>query len=511
MFRVAVVIALVAWVATARADRQPGDRLGFDPAAVYKVPIGGAPIVGPADAPVTIVVWSDFACGYCYRVQFTLEALDRLFPGELRWVHRTLPLDEDVTVAAEAALAAAAQGRFRPMSERIYAVAGRVDRAGLELVARELGLDMVRFRADLDTARFRPQIDADVKDALALGVTGTPTFFVNGRAVHGNQPLKVFVDLVDQELARAARTPGGYDALVGNGVVSADAAAPTDHATFELDPGATYRVGLGLPGHQLGRDDALVTIVVWGDFQCPYCAKLTASLRQVRAKYGDDVRVVYRHLAMRNHRRAAIAAEAAIAAADQGKFWAFHDRLFDARSDTTGAGGPSGTLSRSELELHAQAVGLDLGRFRAALDERRYRDVVAAETATAEALGVDGTPTLFINGQPVIGSRDPATLEAIVAGHVARARGAVARGVARGDIYALVMSSALGTERSDPSRVPIVEAIQIAPRAQDRSRAVAAACRQRDPARALELATGLVGVARHHAQLVCAAAGIDLP
>src|SRR4051812_10873584 len=211
-FAAMVAVGAISLVAAAAH----ADRLGFDPRTVYKVPRGEAPANGPADAPVTIVAWSDYACAYCNRVQGTLDHLAQLYPGQLRWVHRTLPLDDDNTLAPEAALAAAAQGRFRPMNDRLYALGGRVDRATVELVARELGLDMVRFRADLDGRAYRASIAADMADAGALGVLGTPTFFVNGRPIHGNQPLSVFVEIVDQELARAAKHPGGYDALVAS-------------------------------------------------------------------------------------------------------------------------------------------------------------------------------------------------------------------------------------------------------------------------------------------------------
>src|SRR5690349_16598104 len=145
----AAAASAILWLAAASPAR--ADRAGFDPQAVYKVPRGEAPANGPADAPVTIVAWSDYACAYCNRVQGTLDHLARLYPGQLRWVHRTLPLDDDNTLGPEAALAAAAQGRFRPMNDRLFGLGGRVDRATVELLARELGLDMVRFRADLDT------------------------------------------------------------------------------------------------------------------------------------------------------------------------------------------------------------------------------------------------------------------------------------------------------------------------------------------------------------------------
>lgn len=491
---IAVVLALAS--ATAHADRP-----GFDPTSVYRVPHGDAPASGPATAPITIVAWSDYACGFCYRVQTTLAALDALYPGMIRWVHRFLPLDEDVTVTAEASLAAAAQGAFVPMSDRLYAVAGRVDRAGVELVARELGLDMVRFRADLDTRVHRATIQKDEEDAKKLGLTGTPAFFINGRPIHGNQPIKVFADTVDEELARARETSGGYDALVASGKPTADVVGGTEHPEFELDPNTAYRMGVGLPGHQIGTDTALVTIVVWSDFQCPFCAKAAPVLQQIRTRFGDDVRIVFRHLAMTAHRKAQLAAEAAIAAADQGKFWAFHDRIF----------AQFGSLDRADLEAFARDAGLDMGTFTAALDDRRYHELVVTEGATAMALGVDGTPTMFVNGQPIIGAREYSVMERVVQAHLDRARAAVAAGLGAGDIYALVMSSAIGSERADPSRVPDVAGITIAPRPDDRVRSIAAACRRRDAKRATELARGLTGVGHARVSAVCAAAGIDLP
>lgn len=490
-----VIVSMVIAIGSARAERP-----SFDPAAIYKVPLGHAPVTGPANAPVTIVAWSDYACGYCNRVQATLDRLGRMYPGQLRWVHRTLPLDDDNTLAAEAALAADAQGRFLPMNDRLYAVFGRVDRATVELIARELGLDMVRFRADLDSHAFHASVIADQADARALGVLGTPTFFVNGRAVFGNQPLRAFIGVVDEELARAAETPGGYDALIARGRPTAD--TPKDNA--EPPPAfqnmTLYRVGFGLPGHQLGPDDARVTIVEWSDFQCPFCARQAPVLAHLHEKYGNDVRIVYRHLPLDMHRNAALAAEAGVAAAEQGKFWPFHDQVF--------AGG--GHLERADLERFAAAAGLDLARFSAALDDRRYRDAVVAEVAAAGALGIDGTPMMFINGIAVSGARDAMTMDRLIDAHLARTRELVASGVAPGDLYALLMSAAQGEDRGDPSRIPSAAAIHVELRGEDRVRAVAAACRRHDAARAAELAGPLSGDPKRRASLVCAGVGIDL-
>ena len=108
-----------------RGRRAHGRAIGAS--HVIGAPRGASPAEGPPGAPITIVAWSDHTCGFCFRAQHTLDALQRLYPGQLRLVHRFLPLDRDHTIAAEAALAAAAQGRFRPMNDRIYAVAGRVE------------------------------------------------------------------------------------------------------------------------------------------------------------------------------------------------------------------------------------------------------------------------------------------------------------------------------------------------------------------------------------------------
>ncbi len=512
MKRVAVVVATAVvglvgavgagWPAVARAETVVRDEAnGFEPTAVYKVPLGASPAEGPVDAPVTIVAWSDYACGYCVRSQYALEAIERAYPDQIRLVHRVLPLDTDDTVAAESALAAAAQGKFKPMNDRLYEAYGRIDRVGAELLAEELGLDMIRFRADLDAHTYRTQIDADVADAVALGVAATPTFFVNGRPIAGALGVKVFFDLVAEELARARAGAGGYAALVGAGRPTADIPNRLVHRDgFELAADRTYQVGLGLPGHQRGKDSALVTIVAWGDFQCPFCAKLAPALEAVQAAHPDDVRVVFRHLPMSFHRKAALAAEAGVAAAAQGKFWAFHDQVF----------AQFGRLERSDLDAFAKLAGLDMVAFRAALDDRRYHDAVLAEANAAEALGVDGTPTCFVNGKPISGARTAVQLEAIVAPELARARATVQTGVVPSDVYALVMSGADGEEHGDPSRVPDLAAVRVAPRPEARSRSVRAACRLRDGERARRLEAGLTGPWVAATVRACAAVGIDL-
>jgi protein-disulfide isomerase len=502
---IAVTLATLAGAAPARADDGPF----FDPAATYAVPLGAAPTRGPADAPVTIVEFSDFSCKYCNRAQRVVEHLERRYAGQIRWVFRHLPLDYDDPLAAEASLAAHAQGRFWPMHDRLFAIHGRIDRAAVELIAADLGLDLTRFRGDLDSRAHRAAIDDDVAAAVALGVEGTPVFFVNGRPLIGSQSLGVFTRVVDEELARAAALVADgavparvYEHLTADGKPTADGTVEESYARPVLDPLATYRVGTGLDGHALGPDDALVTVVEWSDFECPYCARNAPTIARLRAEYPDDVRVVFRHLPLPGHPHAQLAAEAAVAAAAQGQFWPFHDRLFAAQD----------RLTRADLEAIAADLGLDLPAFRAALDERRHHAAVADDAAAGATLGVEGTPTMFVNGSPIEGAAAWDQVKLIVEARLDEARSLVARGVDRRDVYSVIMGAAGGAERGDPSRMPRAQSVgQLELMADDRHDAVTAACRGRDAARAGAMAGRLKGARRDNARQTCAAYGIDLP
>lgn len=510
----AIVVSLVLPLSgQARPDEAPEPR-AFDPALTYRVPIDGAPARGPADALVTIVELSDFGCPYCGRAQTTLAALERLYPGQIRMVYRHNPLDiEDASLAAEASMAAAAQGQFWPMHDHIFAAGGRVTRAQVEELALALGLDMARFRRDLDQHRHLPRIAADAELAHGLGVYSTPAFFVNGRPILGALPLGVFVHVVEEELARAralvaSGTPRErvYDALMAKahprGAPVDEGSLDAGHAPTELDPAHVYRVGPGLPGHALGPEDALLTVVVFSDLECPYCARLQPALRALRDEHGDDVRIVFRHMPLPFHPRAPLAAEAAVAAAAQGRFWDFHDRVLRTPH----------ALARADLEEHARALGLDMNAFRAALDERRYFETVAADVAAAKALGVRGTPTMFVNGTPVVGSAPYDYLRRLIfAPKLAEARALMESGVPRAEVYDTLMRMADRTEARDQIRFAGIEGAVELDR-EDRQAALVHACRTRDAARARALYESVDSAGdAAEAYLQCRPYGVDLP
>jgi predicted DsbA family dithiol-disulfide isomerase len=167
--------------------------------------------------------------------------------------------------------------------------------------------------------------------------------------------------------------------------------------------------------HIRGPDDAPVTVVEYGDFECPYCGRAEPSVRQLLADVGDDVRYVFRHLPLTDvHPHAQMAAEATEAAGAQGRFWEMHDLLFEHQD----------ALRPSDLVRYAQQLELDVERFRRELRKHEYAGRVARDVESAELSAVSGTPTFFINGQRHHGAYDIASLKAAV--RQARARVLVA-------------------------------------------------------------------------------------
>lgn len=411
---------------------------GFDASQTYRVPLDDAPSLGAPGALVTVVEFSDFHCQFCRLASDTIAELLRIYPREVRVVYRHSLLDpEDGTLAGEASMAAAAQGRFWPFHDRLFASEGRIDRAVVERAAREVGLDMDRFRADLDQARFRSAVRAEDRRAAELGVTATPVFFVNGRPLVGAQALGTFVTLIEEERARAeklvaAGVPRGqvYHRVTARGRARAEPVP--DGADLvpppRVDPDLVYPVSLGARWQRRGPEDALVTVVEFGDFRCGFCVKVQPVLAELERSYRGQVRFVYRHLPLGGNPESRLVAHAANAAGEQGKFWDMHDRLY-------ASGGP---IDRPVLEELARELGLDLRRFAAALDARRFELDVSRDAAEAARLGVRGTPTFFINGAPLVGARPEADFRALIDKKLAEARALVKRGVPPAKVYETV-------------------------------------------------------------------------
>ena len=155
--------------------------------APVEIPIGSAPVLGPKDARITLVEFSDFQCPYCAIAAPEISALLKAFPTQIRLVFKQYPLDmhPQAPQAAAASIAAAKQGKFWEMHDALFAHRTDLTRSGLLANARALGLDMAKFQADLDAPATKALVDADVSQGDKLGIPGTPTVFVNGARYNG--------------------------------------------------------------------------------------------------------------------------------------------------------------------------------------------------------------------------------------------------------------------------------------------------------------------------------------
>jgi protein-disulfide isomerase len=161
-----------------------------------------------------------------------------------------------------------------------------------------------------------------------------------------------------------------------------------------------------------GPASAPITIVEYSDFQCPFCARVNPTLDQVRKTYGDKVRIVFKDFPLPNHPQAPKAAEAAHCAGEQGKYWDLHDRMFANQQ----------ALQVPQLKEYATALGLDMPAFNQCLDSGKHAGRVAANMKSGEALGVGSTPTLYVNGRPVVGAQPFEFFKAVIDEELARVR-----------------------------------------------------------------------------------------
>lgn len=159
---------------------------------------------------------------------------------------------------------------------------------------------------------------------------------------------------------------------------------------------AVTKAGAG----EFGPADAKVTIVEFSDFQCPYCVRAAEATKKLKAKYGDKIRLIFRQYPLDFHKEAHLAAQAVLEARAQDKFWEMHDKLFENQK----------ALGRADLETYAKDLGLDMAKFKAALDGGTHKATVDEDIKLGQSVGVQGTPTMLLNGAKVA---DPSNADAI--------------------------------------------------------------------------------------------------
>ncbi len=372
----------------------------------FIVPIDGLPLIGNRRAPVTLVEFTDYDCPFCARAEKSVMALRQKYGHDLRVAiaQHPLPMHEHARAAALTALTADESGLFEVMHGKLFERQEAHTPEGLAALGRELGLGASSGQSTAGEGA-RAALARATTLGLALKVTGTPTFFVNGRKISGAQPLVAFEAMIGEELLHAQSLIAGgvarddvYDAILAEA-----RANPADLDEGRLNEPAAFVPGAKTAGgaHFLGVREAEKTLLLFTDFECPYCAKADTRIRALVERH-PEVHVVLRNHPLPMHPHARLAAKAALAAEAQGALAPFSALLFANQS----------ALERTALMDYAARIGLDHTRFAHDIDSPETERRLVEDEALATALDVRGTPVSFVDGRRVVGAQGASTFEA---------------------------------------------------------------------------------------------------
>ncbi len=376
--------------------------------------------MGDPGAAVTIVEYTDYQCPFCGRhAQETMPQLieNMIDTGRVYYVIKDFPIDQIHGEAREAALAARCAGEqdaYLPMHDAIFASQQAWSGAGDEAatahfasLAEDLNLDMAAYEECVNTSSYPDDIQASLAEGVALGVTGTPSFFINGYLVTGAQPYGLFEYVIalgeNNQIADAieAQARQAYQAYLEQ--QNQPSRPPTPAAPVDIPTDESYSVG---------SPDAPVTLIEYLDYQCPFCGRhFRQTFPQIKEQYVDtgQVRYVFKDFPLtRIHPWAVAAANAARCAGEQGAYLAFHDKLFE-NQDAWG-----NDQAETIFTGYAAELGLDTAAFGQCVRENRYEDAIMADLDEGIGVGVSGTPTFFINGRFFSGAQPFETFVAYI-------------------------------------------------------------------------------------------------
>jgi protein-disulfide isomerase len=329
--------------------------------AALLAPNGTTPSV-EAPPGVAIVVYSDFQCPYCAQLapslrRLQMESIDGIAPT-IEFRNFPLSIHPGAQLAHQAAMAARLQGRFWEMHDLLFGHQDNAQRDDLIGYAKRLGLDAARFEKDLDSDAVKQMIAADVAEGTRLGVSGTPTYTINGRVYSGTRSFVELEELAVKEEARARAVAEIADDLMARG----PSAAP-------------------------------VTLEVFIDLQSPVSTPAFDIVNQLLARYPTAVHVQFRNFPLAFHPQARLAHEAAMTGARDGRFWEF--AAFALRHQNS--------LREPDLIAYAGELGLDQEKFADSI--RRHRDAarVDADLQAGLGRGIKGSPVMFVNGARIDG------------------------------------------------------------------------------------------------------------
>lgn len=375
---------------------------------VWAVPVyEDDPKKGGKEPLVTIVEFSEFQCPFCKRVLATTKQILETYGDDVQivWKDNPLGFHPRATPASNVARAiykAKGDKAFWEAHDKIFESQPKLEDADLLAAVEGLGVAPSVLSQAISSNKYADKFEQSSDLAMDFQARGTPHFFVNGLRVKGAQPFPAFKKIIDEQLAKAK-------AMVAKGTprskvyeqIMKEGKSPPPPPKKELGPAPK-------DSPFKGNANAKIVIQEFSDFECPFCGRVNPTLKQVMEEYGNEVKIVWRHMPLPFHKAAPLASEAAIEIQKQKgdeAFWKFHDKLFANQK----------ALGRPELEKYAAEMGgVDMDKFKKALDDRTHKAKVDADIADGKKAGISGTPGFVVNGYFISGAQQfPAFKKAI--------------------------------------------------------------------------------------------------
>ncbi|MBM4342347.1 MAG: thioredoxin domain-containing protein [Deltaproteobacteria bacterium] len=365
---------------------------------------------GPDSVNVKVVIFGAFGNQETVDFAPALDSIVKEFGDkvQIRWKHKVVPMPHpDSIYASEVAAAANAQGKFWPLFDKLIKNAS-ISPSSIESAAKESGVQWDKVKKEVESGKWRMQVLRDSLLASEIAANTYPNIMVNGVRLAAPKTYDRLKPIIEEQLKKSeeqAKSMGKrwgtsfegvelYQEIVKSGKNFEQMAGPKQ--TFDT---------AGSP--ILGKPTAKIQVAVFEDFQCPFCAKVGPSLKEFQKKFPNDVAIVYKHMPLDIHDKAQAAAEASMAALEQGqdKFWAYHDVLFNNQN----------ALDQDNLVKYAEQAGLDMARFKKALESGSGKSVIGRDVGEGQRAGVSGTPSVYVNGMKYQGPRGypPEGLEAV--------------------------------------------------------------------------------------------------
>ncbi len=402
---------------------KPGSKGALQEGKLYSFNLDKVPVLGEAKAKVKIVLWSDFQCPFCERMEKMLEEIVRANPDKYALYFKNKVVHDTAALEHEAGISATAQGKFWELNNLFFQnraqmlqVAGEgPDKLQAKIMefAAQVGMDVDKLKADLDSHKNQAQLKAEDIEAGANQIMSTPSVFINGY-FYGYDPAVLKTKIIEASEKPAVAQGEAKPKTVGIEATLTEIETKIQNLKDNLkrprggggggaggegpkgpEQGKEYPFDLG-SAPVLGPKDAKVKVVIFSDFQCPYCEKMAGLMEEVQGNSPNQVAIYFKNFVV--HEKAIVEHDAAMAANAQGKFWEYHNLVFKNRMELTKLGGEGDTQLRQKLIDLAKEAKLNVNQFTKDLDSHAYQSVIKDNIAEGRKAGVSGTPSVFING-----------------------------------------------------------------------------------------------------------------